>query len=333
MATFKRGRFIAETLDSILAQIVPGVELIVVDGASPDNTPALMADYVSRYPALRYIREATNSGVDQDYDKAVGYANGEYCWLMTDDDLLAPGAVQRLLRELDDNHDLVIVNQEVRSVDFSLLLAPTRFVLNVDRQYAAGERDEMFADTAQGLSFIGCVVIKRSVWLARDRASWYGSLFIHVGVIFQNPPIERAKFIAEPMLIIRYGNAMWTARSFEIWMFMWPRMLWAFSDFSANAKSRASPREPWRNIKQLLVYRAYGGFSKAEYRRFLAPQVRGSYRLLCLAVVNCPAAVVNALAGLYGLICRRNARMEMYSLATSPHASWISRLAARHLGL
>ena len=37
---------------------------------------------------LRYFRESVNSGVDRDYDKAVGYASGEYCWLMTDDDLL-----------------------------------------------------------------------------------------------------------------------------------------------------------------------------------------------------------------------------------------------------
>lgn len=331
MATFKRGEFIAETLDSILAQMVPGVELIVVDGASPDNTPEVMAAYVARHPEIRYIREATNSGVDQDYDKAVGYATGEYCWLMTDDDLLCPGAISRLLSELDGGNDLVIVNQEIRNVDFSMLLAGSRFALSADRQYAAGDRDAMFAETAQGLSFIGCVVIRRSVWMARDRASFYGSLFIHVGVIFQHPPLERVKFIATPMIVIRFGNAMWTARSFEIWMFMWPQLLWAFGNFSAGAKALASAPEPWRNMKQLLLYRAYGGYSMAEYRRFLAPRVRGPYRLLCIAIAICPAALVNILASLYIVLCKRSARMEMYNLATSPHAGWISRFAARRL--
>ena len=333
MATFKRGKFIAETLDSILAQMVPGIELIVVDGASPDNTPAVMAEYVSRHPEIRYIREASNSGVDQDYDKAVGYATGEYCWLMTDDDLLCPGAVSRLLCELDGGNDLIIVNQEVRNADFAVLLDRSRFAARIDKQYAAGDRDALFAETAQGLSFIGCVVIRRSIWMSRDRASWYGSLFIHVGVIFQHPPVERVKFIAAPLIVIRYGNAMWTARSFEIWMFIWPQLLWAFSDFSDRAKALASAPAPWRNFRQLLIYRAYGGYSMAEYRRFLAPHVSGSYRLTCLAVAMCPAALVNILCSLNCLLRKRGARAEMYSLATGPHASWVSRIAARLLGV
>ena len=113
IATFKRGKFLGETLETIVGQLTPEVELIVLDGASPDNTQELMEQYQRRYPQIRYIREATNSGIDQDYDKAVGYATGDYCWLMTDDDLLRTGALARVLSELKENRDLVIVNAEV----------------------------------------------------------------------------------------------------------------------------------------------------------------------------------------------------------------------------
>src|SRR5687767_2741192 len=82
IATFNRARFIGDTLDSILVQMEPGIELVVVDGASHDGTQALMAEYVPRHPEIRYFREARNSGVDGDYDKAVAYARGVYCWLM-----------------------------------------------------------------------------------------------------------------------------------------------------------------------------------------------------------------------------------------------------------
>lgn len=50
IATYNRGKFIGETLDSILVQMEPGVELLVVDGASPDNTPEVMAQYLSLHP-------------------------------------------------------------------------------------------------------------------------------------------------------------------------------------------------------------------------------------------------------------------------------------------
>src|SRR5665647_2657471 len=100
ITTYNRGQFIGETLDSILGQMVAGVELVIVDGASPDNTPAVMTQYLLRYPEIRFFREQVNSGVDGDYDKAVGYARGEYCWLMSDDDLLKPGAIQYVLLSL-----------------------------------------------------------------------------------------------------------------------------------------------------------------------------------------------------------------------------------------
>ena len=73
IATYNRGKFIGETLDSILSQLVPGVELIVVDGASPDDTPGVMAQHLSHHPEIRYYREQVNSGFDRDYDKTVRY--------------------------------------------------------------------------------------------------------------------------------------------------------------------------------------------------------------------------------------------------------------------
>src|SRR5689334_19512095 len=108
IATYGRGKFIGETLDSILGQWQPGVEIVVVDGASPDDTPEVMAQYALRHPGIAYYRESENSGVDRDYDKAVGYARGDYCWLMPDDDLLRPGAIQSLLDHLDRDLDLVV---------------------------------------------------------------------------------------------------------------------------------------------------------------------------------------------------------------------------------
>ena len=91
IATYKRGAYIAETIEAILHELPESVEVIIVDGASPDNTREAIEPFVRRSSVLRYIRETTNSGVDQDFDKAVGYARGEYCWLLSDDDILVPG--------------------------------------------------------------------------------------------------------------------------------------------------------------------------------------------------------------------------------------------------
>src|SRR4029077_6991959 len=157
--TYNRAAFIAETLDSILEQITADVELIVVDGASPDNTAEVIGRVALRYPALRYHRQNENSGVDRDYDKAIGYAAGEYCWLMTDDDVLVPGALRRVLAALEGGPDLLVVNSEIRNRDLSVTLESPRLDVSEDLEFDANRREEFFAKTANYLSFIGGAVI------------------------------------------------------------------------------------------------------------------------------------------------------------------------------
>jgi abequosyltransferase len=333
IATFNRGKFIGETLDSVLAQMTSEVELVVVDGASPDDTQEQVSAYVARFPQLRYIREATNSGVDRDYDKAVGYARGEYCWLMTDDDLLMPGAVQRVLAQLDEAPELVLVNAEVRNVDFSRLLHPRIFDQEMDREYGPDDSERFLAETLQGLTFIGCVIVRRAAWMSRDREPYFGSLFIHVGVIFQAPWHGKIKLVAAPQMMIRYGNAMWTARGFEIWMFKWPNLVWSFAGFSDGSKERISPREPWRNFKKLALFRAIGGYSLAEYRRCWADQPPGLSKGIALLIAISPASLVNLIASLYLLLLNRADRSTAYDLSRSTHANSVSRLVARLLAV
>lgn len=331
IATYNRGKFIGETLDSILSQMQPGVELVIVDGASPDNTSEVMAQYLLRRPEIRYFREQENSGVDRDYDKAVGYARGQYCWLMTDDDLLRAGSISRVLGTLDSNPDLVVVNAEVKNADFSVVFDTGILKFSSDREFGEKDCEVFFSEVAKYLSFIGGVVIKRQVWLERDRASYYGTLFIHVGVIFQHPPINKVKVIADPLIIARYGNAMWTARGFEIWMFKWPQLVWSFADYSAQSKSLVSPREPWRSVKQLVLFRAIGGYGLDEYRQYIASRAQGMPRRLYMAIAMIPAAIVNSFAALYCVLINRNARSGLYDISRSRHATWVSRLLARFI--
>lgn len=334
IATYNRAKFIGETLDSILSQMEPGVELVVVDGASPDNTSEVMAEYTLRYPALRYFRETENSGIDGDYDKAVGYAASEYCWLMTDDDLLRPGAVRRVLDKLDGDYDLVVVNAEIRNADFSKVLDEKLIRFDFDREYGAGDEESLFLETTQGLSFIGCVVIRRDVWLARDRRPYYGSLFVHVGVIFQHLPITRVALIAEPLITIRYGNAMWTPRGLEIWIIKWPELVWSFVDFSDKAKSIVCPRGGWYLIKRLMFYRATGAYTTKEYNNILRTKVSGLTRFASKLVSIVPISLASLLASIHCTVLRgRGARMIMTSLVCGRYTNFVTRWAARTVGV
>lgn len=310
IATFNRAAFIGATLESIISQATDEVEIVIVDGASSDDTEQVVGRYMQRFPRLRYFRQDSNQGVDRDFNKAVESAHGKYCWLMSDDDLLKPGAIRSVLNEAINNFGLIIVNAEVRNAALTELIEDNRLHVSTNRIYPPGDGERLFVDTASYLSFIGCVVIKRELWNSREKPKYFGTVFIHVGVIFQAPLLEDTLVIAEPLIMIRYGNALWTARGFEIWMFKWPDLIWSFPDYSESAKRQVCLREPWRTWKELLVYRAKGAFGIREYRIFLKSRLDSVWsRIPAFLIAITPGCLVNSLGMVYLSIFNTQSRL------------------------
>jgi glycosyltransferase involved in cell wall biosynthesis len=276
------------------------VELIVIDGASPDETTAVVRRYQDQCPQIQYHRLAVKGGVDRDYCNAVILARGTYCWLMTDDDIVKPGAIKAILERLNHGYSLIVLNSEVRNRDLSLLLEPKRLQLDHDAVYEPSEQEALFIETATYLSFIGAVVIDRSLWNERDKETYIGTEFVHLGVIFQKALPRGACAIAEPFLSIRYGTAQWTSRYFEVWMIKWPQLIWSFAGISEAARSSICLRNPWNDIRALLLLRASGAYSIHEYGRFIEKRLVSRWdRFIAKTAALLPGSIPNMLAVVY----------------------------------
>jgi abequosyltransferase len=326
ISTRNRADLIGRTLDTILTELPRDAELVVFDGASTDATAELLADYASRFTMLRYVRAATNSGIDADYDNAVSYARGDYVWLFGDDDLVLSGAITRVLVLLERAPDLIIVDAEVRDAALDRVLDPRRLTFTGERVYGIGDTNRLLADAGNALSFIGGTIVRRSLWAARERAHYYGTLFVHVGVIFQAP--LTAIVVGEPLIAIRYGNASWSARAFDIWMRLWPDLVWSFPT-AEWAKRAVTEREPWRNVRQIMRMRAKGAFDLSTYRAFFKTRKLGRDRAAILALAITPGRLVNLM-----IITRLRARgllanSATYDLVAGPYATKLGRWIAR----
>ena len=66
-------QFLAETLDSLLAQSYPDFELIISDNASTDQTEAICREYAARDPRIRYYRSQKDLGLAQNYNFLFGW--------------------------------------------------------------------------------------------------------------------------------------------------------------------------------------------------------------------------------------------------------------------
>lgn len=329
IATFNRCAFIGETINSIIQQLSPAVELVIVDGASKDDT----SDVVQRFnhENVFYYRQVSNSGIDKDYDKAVNYAQGQYCWLMTDDDILLPNAVNNVLNAIRLNSELIIVNSEVRNKDLSKVLTSRQHNITANKDYQKQNITSFFEECSSYLSFIGCVVIRRDCWLSRNRERYYGSLFIHHGVIFQDPPLNTVHVIAQPCIALRYGNAMWTARGFEIWAFKWPQLIWSYNSFSQNSKAKITSLYPWKNVGFLIYYSAIGAYSKTNYDLIKNDSASIVNRLIGFFVANTPAVIFVIISILYLTIFKRNIGTMRFDVVNSCNSTPILRKITKWL--
>lgn len=278
-------------------------EVVIVDGASTDNTQQVVEEFQKQCPQLKYFRESTNSGIDRGFDKTVQYASGKYCWLTSDDDLLKPQAIPRVLQACEKEFALIICDAEVWSLDYSSLYFPNRLSLYRDKIYSPSQFEDFFKETANHLTFIGGVVIKRELWISRDRESYFGTEFIHVGIIFQAPLPTAILVISDPLVMIRYGNAGWTSRYFEVWMVKWPRLIHSFTLFSLSLRDAVTSQAPWRNIKRLIVFRAKGAYKLMDYKRWIKVEVSHSspdvVKFLAWLIAVVPGFVINLFAIFY----------------------------------
>ena len=315
IATYNRADYIGETLESIIGQITDEVEIVVVDGASTDNTSNVVKSYAEVCKQINYMQLAAKGGVDQDFCKAVEIAKGEYCWLFPDDDLLKAGAIEQVLFEISKGYSLIIVNSEVWNQDFSTLISEKHLSDKAQAVYKSHEFDDFFQHCVSYLSFIGAIVIKKNVWKERDKDSYVGTEFVHIGVIFQKLLPTAIRVITNPCIKIRYGNAQWSPRKFEIWMIKWPVLLWSFDVISQAAKQNLVPREPWRNLKSLFVYRSLSAYNSAVLQKLIS-----NYTISCswLFIAKCialfPVKLANRILIKYYAIRGKTKDLTYYDL-------------------
>lgn len=110
--SFNQGQYIAETIDSVLAQGYPNVEHIVMDGGSTDNT----LDILRRYTHLKVISEPDRGQADA-INKGFRLVTGEIWGFLNSDDTLLPGALHRVAQEIDPAHGRHIVMGRCRFID------------------------------------------------------------------------------------------------------------------------------------------------------------------------------------------------------------------------
>lgn len=102
MATYKGAAYVAEQIESIVAQLGPDDELVIVDDCSPDDTVAVIIETVARLGESRVFltRTDSNGGYVRAFAAAITRARGRYVFLADQDDVWTPGRHEAMIAGL-----------------------------------------------------------------------------------------------------------------------------------------------------------------------------------------------------------------------------------------
>ena len=116
MPVYNGSRWLAEAIDSVLAQTLSNFELLVIDDGSTDDTPRLLAQYADRDRRIRVLRQ-DHLGLVAALNRGLAEARGPLLARLDADDRALAHRFAAQLRFLTDNADFGLVGSWARKID------------------------------------------------------------------------------------------------------------------------------------------------------------------------------------------------------------------------
>jgi glycosyltransferase involved in cell wall biosynthesis len=206
LPTYNGSRYLPATIESCLAQTHKNWELIIVDDASTDATPAQIARFAANDNRIRSMRHNTNRRVPAALNTGFARAKGAYLTWTSDDNCYRENALERMLHHLEAHPEIGMVYS-----DFTVIDADSRAV----RSTTIPERRNLLVGNCIG----PCFLYRRKVYevtgayaedlfLADDYDYW-----LRVSARFQIEPLHEDLYLYR-----EHGGALTARRKADMWL-------------------------------------------------------------------------------------------------------------------
>lgn len=95
MPTYNCGKYISESIESVINQTITDWEIQIVDDCSTDNTAEVLKPYLEKYRNIHYYCLPENGGPAVARTEAIKRATGKYCAFLDSDDLWVPEKLEK----------------------------------------------------------------------------------------------------------------------------------------------------------------------------------------------------------------------------------------------
>lgn len=238
--TYNRAAHLRNCLSSLIQCGIADqqeIQVCISDNCSTDHT-RLVIDDAARYLKIKHRKNSSNLGLARNIVEVVQMADGEFAWMLGDDDLLMPGAISRIV-ELLRSHDKVdyfYVNSNHLTTEYVHSFPQPFNLINLPKlmepfsSHIKSEELPFLAliDPRVSFDFLGGIflsVFRKSIWsanvgvldmkaLSDNRVySHFDNTFPHIKIFAKAFANSKAYFSSEPASVCLTGAREWAPMS------------------------------------------------------------------------------------------------------------------------
>lgn len=206
------------------------VPVYISDNASSDETESIVQKHITDYPLISYHRNAQTILPDENFEKALGYPNTDYVWLLGDTYLIPEPTFEAVNKSLqEDNYNLVVVNMGGR-------------VKDVNEQVYT-DRSKLLADLGWHMTCLSTLIYSKELLQNANYARFKDTNFLQTGIIFEylgDRPIK-VKWIPQ-VSVVGFDvpgviKKSWEDQTFRIWTERWTNFIFSLpASYTLEAK-------------------------------------------------------------------------------------------------
>lgn len=107
--TYNRGAILRDTLEHLAGLDLPGLEVVVTDNCSDDDTQDVLAEFGARFERFATFRQSHNRGPQENCASSLNMATGDYVYTLSDDDRVIAAGLAAAMAVLDRAPDVAAV--------------------------------------------------------------------------------------------------------------------------------------------------------------------------------------------------------------------------------
>ncbi len=211
--TFNRAKMLEEALNAVIVQIVDNslelmVEINISDNASSDNTQEIVNAVQNIHPQLKIYthKQRENIGPDGNIYSSLKMAHGTWAWILSDDDIIIPGTLIKLINLLKESAENTVICVNARSFNQSPLEITPLFLQNNDG--VIDSPDGVMLHLNSMITFLSIMVIPVCSYISNDYSAYVGTFLLQSYIFIDAISATGGmRTISEPFLAVRANNS------------------------------------------------------------------------------------------------------------------------------